>query len=253
MFNIHRNTILIFTTLLLLLLAPISHVYAEGTYFDISFDRSVSITPADGKKKISSIGDSVTLNKKGRLWLTGNETKDGFVEIVCQNLSKEPVNVELTNTETPWVNITAPEQCNDWQKNILICPVGKMDKGVFCKITERTTISSGEGSKKQKTASVNVRSVTVQEDRPKGMNDQQYLQSRIDYYSAGIDLCSTMYQKTDPILISWVIYGGGTVDKIEIDSQTAPENNNVANCLAEQIPLWKFPDWGKNSQVSYQF
>ena len=250
---IPQKTLLVIASILLLLLSSFCLVYAEEAYFDISFDRSVSIVPPEGKKKICDIGDSVTLNKKGRLWLTGNETKDGFVEIVCQNLSTEPVSVELTNKETPWLHITEPAQCNNWQKNILICPVGEMDKGVFCKITERVTVTTGEGSKKQKTASVNVRAVTVQDGQEKRMNDQQYLQSRIDYYSAGIDLCGIMHNKTGRILISWVIYGGGTVDKVEIDSRTAPADNNIATCIAEQIPLWKFPDWGKNSKVSYQF
>jgi len=253
MLNIYKNTVLIFFSLLLLLFSSGSMAYASGVNFKISFDRSINIVPLEGQSKICDTGDSVTLNAKGRLWLTGNETIEGFTEIVCQNLSTEPVTVELINEETPWLNVTEPAQCGEWQKNLLICPVGNMEKGFFCKITERTAAGAAGGSKKQKSASVNVRALTVQESREKEMDDQQYLQKRIEYYAAGIDLCGLMHEKTGKIFINWIIYSGGTVDKVTIDSQTASEDNETARCIAEQIPLWKFPEWEKNSQVSYQF
>ncbi len=151
------------------------------------------------------------------------------------------------------MSITGPAQCNNWQKNILICPVGKMAKGVFCKINERIVVLAAEGSRKQNSASVNVRAISVQDLEEKKLDEQQYLQERIDYYAAGIDLCSTMHKKTGNIIISWIIYDGGSVDKVKIDSQAAPEDNEIANCIAEQISLWKFPEWGKDSQIAYQF
>ena len=27
----------------------------------------------------------------------------------------------------------------------------------------------------------------------------------------------------------------------------------IANCIADQVPLWKFPEWKNDSQISYQF
>ena len=251
--DINKKTLLVLASVLFLLLSSFCYANADEAYFDISFDRSIGITPPEGRSRISDIGDSVILNKKGRLWMTGNETKEGFVEIVCQNLSTEPVNVQLTNTEKPWVNITEPAQCDDWQKNILICPIGKMKKGFFCKITERKTIHDDEGSKKQKSASVNVRAISVQDLEEKSFDEQQYLQERIEYYAAGIDLCNTIHQRSGRIIINWIIYDGGAVDKVEINTQTAPEDNEFANCIAEQIPSWKFPEWQKNSKVAYQF
>jgi len=251
--NIIKKKLLILASILFLLLSSFYIANAAEAYFDISFDRSVNIVPPEGMTRISDIGDSVILNKKGRLWLTGNETVDGFVEVVCQNLSTEPVNVQLTSMEKPWVTITEPAQCNDWQKNLLICPVGKMTKGFFCKITERITDNVAEGSKKQKSASVNVRSINVQEISARSKEGRQYLQDRIEYYGAGIDLCNTMHERKGDIIISWIIYDGGAVDKVTINSQTAPEDNEIANCIAEQIPFWKFPEWQKDSQVAYQF
>lgn len=251
--NINKKTFLVLASVLFFLLSSFCLVYAEEAYFDISFDRSVGIVPPEGQTRISDVGDSVILNKKGRLWMTGNETKEGFVEIVCQNLSAEPVNLSLTSKESPWVNITEPSQCNGWQKNILICPIGKMKKGFFCKITERTVMHADEGSKKQKSASVNVRAISVEDIQEESFDEQQYLQKRIEYYAAGIDLCNTIHKRSGNIIINWIIYGGGAVDKVEISSQTAPEDNEFANCIAEQIPFWKFPEWQKNSRVAYQF
>jgi hypothetical protein len=250
---LHKNILVIFTCLVALCLVSFSHVYAEETYFEISFDRSIGIVPPDGKKSITDTGDSVTLNKKGRLWLTGNETQDGFVEIVCQNLSTEPVVVELTDKKHPWVNITGPGQCSDWQKDILICPAGNMPKGVFCKIAERIASGSGEGTKKLLSASVNIRSINVRGSQESDGDEQQYLQERVEFYAVGINLCGIIYNKTGNIYINWIIYDGGTVDKVEIDSLTASEDNPIANCIAEQIPLWKFPEWENDSQISYQF
>ena len=250
---IHKNTLLVWASLSTLLLASVSLVYAQETYFDISFDRSVGISSPNGQRNISNIGDSITLNKKGRLWLTGNETKDGFTEIVCQNLSTEPVIVELTNKQTPWMNITGPAQCNNWQKNILICPVGQLEKGVFCKITERTASNTGDGSPKLLSASVNIRSINLQDGQDRSMDDQEYLQEKINFYATGIDLCGIIYNKTDDIFINWIIYDGGTVDKVIIDSQTAPEDKELANCIVEQIQNWKFSKWKNDSQISYQF
>ena len=251
--DMNKKTLLILAGFLFLLFSSFCLVNAEEAYFDISFDRSVNIVPPEGRSRISDIGDSVILNKKGRLWLTGNETTEGFVEIVCQNLSMEPVNVQLANQEKPWVNITEPAQCDDWQKNILICPIGKMTKGFFCKITERIAANTEEGSRKQKSASVNVRSISIEEISEKSLEGRQYLQDRIEYYAAGIDLCNTMYERKGNIIISWIIYDGGAVDKVKIDSRTAPEDNELAGCIAEQIPSWKFPEWEKDSQIAYQF
>jgi len=251
--NMIKKKSLILAGLLFLLLPSICIADAGEAYFDISFDRSINIVSPEGRSRISDIGDSVILNKKGRLWLTGNETAGGFVEIVCQNLSTEPVNVQLTGMEKPWVTITEPAQCNDWQKNLLICPVGEMTKGFFCKITERITDNVAEGAKKQKSASVNVRSISIQEISEKSTEGRQYLQERIGYYAAGIDLCNTMFKRKGNIIISWIIYAGGAVDKVEIDSQTLPEDNEIAECIAEQIPSWKLPEWEKDSQITYQF
>ena len=50
----YRNTLLVLTSMAILLLASFSQVYAKETYFEISFDRSVAITPPEGKKSISS-------------------------------------------------------------------------------------------------------------------------------------------------------------------------------------------------------
>jgi hypothetical protein len=251
--DMNKKTLLVLAGSIFLLFSSYCLVYADEAYFDISFDRSVNIVPPEGRSRISDIGDSVILNKKGRLWLTGNETAEGFVEIVCQNLSTESVNVQLTSNEKPWVNITEPVRCDDWQKNILICPVGQIQKGLFCKITERTVMHADEGSKKQKSASVNVRAISVQDLQEESFDEQQYLQERVEYYSAGLDLCNTMHKRSGNIIISWIIYDGGAVDKVTINSQTAPEDNEIANCIAEQIPFWKFTEWQKDSQVAYQF
>ena len=113
--------------------------------------------------------------------------------------------------------------------------------------------NADEGSKKQKSASVNVRAISVQDLEEKSFDEQQYLQERIEYYAAGIDLCNTIHQRSGRIIINWIIYDGGAVDKVEINTQTAPEDNEFANCIAEQIPSWKFPEWQKNSKVAYQF
>ena len=225
----------------------------EDTYFDISFDRSVSISVPEGTKKISAIGDMVTINKKGRLWLTGNETREGYVDIVCQNLSTEPVNVELKKLSSPWVEITGKTKCGDWQKNILICSVGEMERGVFCKIAEKENAGSGEGGRKQLTASVSVRAAEVQEGQQENLSEEEYLQSRVDYYTSGIDLCGVMHNKTGDIFISWVIYNGGAVDQVRIGSQTAEKDREIAGCIAEQVSLWRFPEWENDAQVSYQF
>ena len=251
-YSFKKAPFIVICSLFLLLLSN-NHVFAGGAYFDISFDRSVAIESPDGNKKISNIGDNVTVNKKGRLWLTGNETREGFVEIVCQNLSPESIRVELTSTEMPWISVAGPAHCNDWQKNILICSVGDMPKGVFCKINERTLVVADEGSRKQTSASVNVRAVDLRESGSGGLDEQQYLQERIEYYGAGIDLCYTMYERTGDIVVNWIIYGGGAVDKVMLDSKLVPEDDKLANCIMEQIPAWRFPKWEKDSQVSYQF
>jgi len=253
MISIHKNTLLIWIGLLTLLPALFSQVHADQVHFDISFDRSVGIVPAEGKRSISKIGDSVGLNKKGRLWLTGNETKEGFVEIVCQNLSTDSVIVELNNEQSPWLNIARPEGCNNWENDLLICPVGELEKGVFCKISERATLSSSGDAPKLLSASVNIRSINFQDGQESGMNAQQYLQNRVEFYAAGINLCGIIYNKTSDIFINWIIYDGGTVDEVKIDGKTLPEDNEVADCIAEHIPLWKFPEWENDSQISFQF
>ena len=253
MSHLFKNTMLVLTSLAFLFLASFSHVYADDAHFEISFDRSIGIIPPEGKKRISDTGDSITISKKGRLWLSGNETQEGFVEIVCQNLSTEPVIVELTDKQHPWVNVTEPEQCTNWQEDILICPAGKLTKGFFCKIAKRIASSSGETTQKLLSASVNIRSLNVRGAKESNGDEQQYLQERIEFYAVGINLCGIIYNKTGNVYINWIIYDGGTVDKVEIDNLTAPEDNGIANCIADQIPLWKFPEWKKDSQISYQF
>ena len=102
-------------------------------------------------------------------------------------------------------------------------------------------------------ASVNIRSINLKDGQDSSIDEQKYLQERIIFYSAGIDLCGIIYDKSGDIYINWIIYDGGTVDKVEIDSRTASDDNEIANCIADQIPLWKFPEWENDSQISYQF
>jgi len=253
MLPVSKKTLLVTTSIVLLFLSPFTLVYGAETYFNICLDRSVNIVPPADKTKITDIGDYVTLNKKGRLWLTGNETKKGYVEIVCQNLSTESVDIALVNQDKPWISVNGTTPCDDWRKNLLICPVGSIEKGVFCKIAERTAIRTDEDPNKQISASVNVRAVNIQDDPKKWFDEQTYLQKRINYYAAGIDLCGTMHEKQGKILVSWIIYAGGSVDKVTIDPDIAPGDEKVAECIAEQISFWKFPEWQKNSQISYQF
>jgi len=250
---LRKKTFTVLASLFILFLTSLSHAYAKDAYFDISFDRSVGITAPEGQKNITAIGDSVTLSKKGRLWMTGNETTEGFVEIVCQNLSTEPVTVELANTQSPWFNITGQNQCSNWNKNILICPVGKLQKGVFCKSTERIASATGGGTEKLLSASVNIRALNVQSGNESNRSEQKYLEDRVDFYAAGIDLCGIIFEKKSDIFINWIIYDGGTIEKVEIDSKTSSKDSELASCIVEQITYWRFPEWENDSQISYQF
>ena len=222
-------------------------------YFDISFDRSINVITINNKVKLSKQGDSVKLNSKGRLWLTGNETRQGFVEILCQNLSPQSVTINFVSQSKPWLEIKTPGVCAGWSQNLLICPVAQMEKGVFCKITEKTSPDYNLEPNKSRLASVNIRAVDMVHQDGALTSHKHYLEKIINYYSAGISLCEEIYPKTDPIVVSWVIFDGGSVGNIEIDKKTDPDNLEVAKCISDNIALWKFPEWNKDSHISYRF
>ncbi len=248
----HKQLTQIFLSLLVIVTTS-TQANENDAYFDISFDRSINVKTEKNLNKLSNPGDSATLNAKGRLWLTGLETRQGFVEILCQNLSNQPVTVKMATQNKPWLEIKTPKTCTNWSENLLICPVENMEKGVFCKITEKSKQDNSSEKRRLQLASVNIRAVELIKKGDTPDENQQYIEKIIDYYASGIELCKTIHPKTGPVFISWVIFDGGSVGNIEVDAKTDPSNQEVAQCIADNVSLWKFPEWKKDSHIAYRF
>ncbi|MGR9074229.1 MAG: hypothetical protein ACU833_14305 [Gammaproteobacteria bacterium] len=228
---------------------------ADQVYFDISHDRSLNISVEEGKNQLSVIGDEITILKKGRLWLSGNETSFGHQEILCQNLTDQPITLTLDSDINPWIKITNPQHCDAWNKDLLVCAVGDVSKGLFCKINNKSNLIHASVQSRQ-TASVSVRSVAVlpETQEKENFNYADYLKETIGDYSTGIELCGVMNDKKGPIEISWAIYDGGNTGDIEINtSSTTDQDMATAECIADQINFWRFPEWKKNFRVTYLF
>ena len=230
-------------------------VYAGQVYFDISHDRSVNIDVKDDKKQLSILGDEIVINKKGRLWLSGNENSDGHHEILCQNRTEAPVTLKLDSDQSPWVKIADQPNCDNWEKDLLVCSVGDMEKGLFCKISKKAKPVAPTG-KEKRTASVAVRSVSLLQEvpQPGEIDYAEYLKETIANYSTGIELCGIMNEQNGPVEITWIIYDGGNTGDIKINNKsTYSSDMDTANCIADQIKFWRFPEWKKNYRVSYRF
>lgn len=252
MFKHNLRTSSLFAGLLAFLTAN-TGANANEAYFDISFDRSVNVKTEKNLDKFSKSGDFATLNGKGRLWLTGIETRQGYVEILCQNMSDKPVTVNMVNQSKPWLEIKTPQACGEWSDNLLICPVDKLEKGVFCKISEKNKLDNSSEKDRLQLASVNIRAVELIKQGETPDANQRYIERIIASYSSGIELCHLIHPKTGPVFVNWVIFDGGNVGNIVVDAKTDTGNQAIAECITDNIALWKFPEWHKDSHISYRF
>ena len=232
-----------------------ANIKAEQVYFDIVFDRSSNIDVVNNKSKLNVIGDEISINNQGRVWLSGNEDDNGYVDILCQSQSNEPIILKLDSDAKPWIAIDEKLNCSEWKNDLLVCKVGDAKKGIYCKISDKTKTVLPT-SKVLQMAAVTIRSVSQpQQTNESGSLDYTgYLKQSIANYSTGIELCGIMHDKKGPVEISWIIYDGGNTGKIKINIEST-DNSDIAtaHCIAEQINFWRFPEWKKNYRVNYRF
>lgn len=238
----------------LVLLVQTSSSASEQVNFEIAYDRSINIESEKNRQSLKDIGDSVTINAKGRLWLTGNETNQGYDEILCQSKSLSPISVQLHSSESPWITLSEPAKCGKWNNNLLVCTDNKIEKAVFCLIKQQLTQQSLSTKPKRRTTSVAVRSLKSPELQPKSSDYREIAVQTIQTYTTGTELCKHIYPKESSIVINWDIYDGGTTGNIKVDNKDMSENDTkYTNCLIENIKLWNFPNWKKNFKIKYRF
>ena len=227
---------------------------ARDPNFEVSLGRSKNIDLGADKKRVVKVGERVTINGNGRLWLTGEEDMAGYYELLCQNRTSGDVEVEITSGEFPWLTVASPENCASWTGDLLVCPAYGQAKGVFCKVSKKAKQSLINLAMRAQTASVGVRSIEMAEDQEDRIDYNAYLLQMIVQYQTGIELCGAMHGVSGPVVIAWNIYDGGTTGKVDVDKEKSdPRDLGRAQCIAEQIEDWRFPKWKKDYRVAYRF
>ena len=227
---------------------------AQDPNFEVSLGRSKNIDLGADKKRVVKVGERVTINGNGRLWLTGQEDAAGYYELLCQNRSSGDVQVEITSNEFPWLAVSSPQSCNAWSGELLVCPANGLAKGVFCKVSKKSKQPPMSVATRAQTASVGVRAIELAEDQEDQVDYNAYLLQIIVRYQTGIELCGAMHGVAGPVVIAWDIYDGGATGKVEVDREKSHQQDlGRAECIADQIQDWRFPRWKKDYRVAYRF
>ncbi|MEQ8955405.1 MAG: hypothetical protein RL120_14835 [Gammaproteobacteria bacterium] len=216
--------------------------------FVIAEDRSFNIQFETGDGAEIEPGGIVNIGGNGRLWAIQPSTEGITYQLICQNLSEQTVAVARSALEHPWFVVQQNETCNDWQNDLLVCPVAGMEKGIFCRIKEKTSVVVSD-------ADAQVRLQTSVTVRGQGVQVRPFdLDSFVLAYQPAIDLCRDIHNFSARVAIEWLVRLDGSTTEIAVLTEHAEDNERQgAACIASEIRQWNFGSRLEESRYSRYF
>lgn len=200
-----------------------------------------------------SLGAMLQMNGGARLWLksiSDKQLNSGF-QIICQNKSLSPLQIEVSSSFIPWIKPKNLAQCNNWEGDRLICNQSSNGNPVlYCAIAKIKNLDVAHVI--QRKTSVTMRGIYGQGGlQPLDKSESEKLEKSIEFIKSEVDLCRKVFQTAMSIHIAWTISADGEV--INAASRENGGQKHFAECALEAVEHFNFPMFSKDIQISYTF
>jgi len=215
------------------------------------------LTSNCSKNSTLSLNSQLSIAAGGRLWLESYLNKSLIKQqLICQNRSKQPIQLEITGLATPWVEVKNISNCDNWIKNRLSCDISTNEK-FFC-ITGNLKQTAPVNVKQERTTSVSMRGIN---DEPKAVkvtnkkqssfvSEEAYINAAITKMQPEINLCRELLDSNTPIEIFWNIKAPNKIRDLTLLTE---KNDELGSCMQDVIANYPFPETDETILFAYEF
>lgn len=209
-------------------------------------NRSNGVSISENKCPQSSyiaIGAKIDLSSNGRLWLKSSQDPviGKHFQLICQNQTDRSLQLDFSGFLTPWLNLSALNECSGWINNQLRCEgkSGQRD-GFFCVLAfEKAGSALADSSNIERSTSVKVRGFG---DNPAEPFDKSQLLAEI---GNDLALCQQLNQHDTGLNIRWSVNANKSVSNFNISPETQSTGNTLSECIQTVVSTFNYPDFNK--------
>jgi hypothetical protein len=197
----------------------------------------------------------------GRLWFKSQ--KDSGTKItqgICQNRSTEIIRIKVESDKSPWIKPASLNNCNSWAANKMNCNDSKGNKSALSCVLATTAADSRSKGLEERTTSVRMRSLNVQEDTdmsdsPNTIGEAEREQI-VSAMQVDVNLCRDTNLSNAQVKMTWKVEANGEVKTIvpgEISSPANEADKSFADCITAVIKDFDYPQSALATWLSNEF
>jgi len=199
-----------------------------------------------------SIGSRFILTPGGRLWLKAHTDNNIDFQLICQNRAARTVEVEFSNTFSPWITPKGFVRCSDWINHKLSCQNGRATKNDFiCAIAVIKSPEYLKVTNLERTTSVKMRTVNADEKKSSinRLSDSELINAVMDVVRSEAGLCRDLYQVKHPVKVSWQLDVLGRIEKLSFANGGHIEQQ-FRSCVESVINNLAYPEFNEHVTFS---
>ncbi|MCH9698177.1 MAG: hypothetical protein K0U68_08755 [Gammaproteobacteria bacterium] len=190
-----------------------------------------------------SIGTKIDLSSNGRLWLKSSQDPviGKHFQLICQNQTDRSLQLDFSGFLTPWLNLSALNECTGWINNQLRCEGQSGQRnGFFCVLAfEKASSALADSSNIERSTSVKVRGFG---NNAAESFDKSQLLAEI---SNDLVLCKQLNQHVTTLSIRWSVDANKTVSNFNISPEPQLAGNALSECAQTIVSTFNYPVFNK--------
>ncbi len=191
----------------------------------------------------------ITLGSKGRLWAVqqGRQTDH---TLICMNQTQSALQLINSSQSQPWLQLANGGDCQSPQPGLHVCTDSSGQPALMCRSQQVAKTFAG-GAVTDMTA-VALRSIDNSDEAFFNVANQIMAQHQLHF-----DLCQDLHGKHGKGGVSFTIQADGLIEDVQVvasgELATPPESMEYADCMAQAIALWQFPNLDYIYEMEYAF
>lgn len=200
-----------------------------------------------------AIGTIIDLAAKGRLWLKSNQSPviGSEFQMICQNETGRPVELEFSDMLTPWLSQGKLNDCSGWVNKKLSCEVKMGERnGLYCVLAFFQPDVNNKLKQVERSTSVKLRGSisSLEFVNTFSSTEKQQLFNTIE---PELDLCKQLNQITTDIKVSWSVDKDAEVKRVNVSIE--PLNDYLSECVKAVINTIQYPILTKAVEFEHYF
>lgn len=193
--------------------------------------------------------ESITLKAKGRIWAV-KKANDADHNIICMNQSNNDIQLFNVGSDSPWLATNSSGNCEQMKSNVFACGQANDKSELVCRTQKIATRSGGAG----------ITDMTAVALRSFDTSDEAFMNvanAIMQQHQVHFDLCQDIHGKHPQGGVSFTVKADGSIENtqtINTGELATPMNAaGYAQCIAQAIQLWQFPELDYVYEMEYAF